>query len=232
MPAPAAEGVRVSIRTRFGMRRRRRPWPLRLALVTLALVGAFLGGFAWFLAQTRRTPEPPPLRRTDGIAVLTGGADRVETGLRLLAAGHADRLVITGVHRDARFAELARAAGFDPATFAGRVTVGRAAATTRGNAVEVAAWARAREVGAIRVVTAAYHMPRALLELRRALPGREIVPHPVTPAPLHGVGAVARLRTWSLLLGEYAKFLLAGAGLSRFAAARPAEERERPTRER
>jgi hypothetical protein len=63
-------------------------------------------------------------------------------------------------------------------------------------------------------------MPRALLELRRALPGLELVPHPVTPPALRGVGAAARLRTWSLLVGEYAKFLLAGAGLSRFAARR------------
>jgi len=194
-------------------------WPRRVALVGLATLGAFGGGFLWFLAQTRRAPDAPP-RPTDGIAVLTGGADRVETGLRLLDAGLAQRLVITGAHRDASFADLARGSGVDPAAFAGRVTVGHAAATTRGNAAEVAAWARAGEVGSIRVVTAAYHMPRALLELHRALPGHELVPHPVTPAALRGVGAVARLRTWSLLLGEYAKFLLAGAGLSRFAATR------------
>ncbi|MBW8270125.1 YdcF family protein [Caldovatus aquaticus] len=186
-------------------------------------LGAFGGGFAWFVNQTLRAPEPPPFRQTDAIAVLTGGRERVETGLRLLAAGHARRMVISGVHRDARLADLARAAGLDPAPLAGRITVGRAAATTRGNAAEIAAWVRAQPEGTVRslrVVTAGYHMPRALLELRRALPGVELVPHPVTPPALRGVSAAARLRTWSLLLGEYAKFLLAGAGLSRFAVAR------------
>ena len=200
-----------------------RPWCWRIALLTLALLGALGGGFVWFVNQTLRPPEPAPLRPTDAIAVLTGGRERVETGLRLLAAGHARRLLITGVHRDATLADLARGAGLDPAPLAARVTVGRAAATTRGNAAEIAAWVRAQPedapVRSIRVVTAGYHMPRALLELRRALPGLELVSHPVTPPALRGVGAAARLRTWSLLAGEYAKFLLAGAGLSRFTVA-------------
>jgi uncharacterized SAM-binding protein YcdF (DUF218 family) len=192
----------------------------------LMAAGALGGGFVWFVNQTLRAPEPEPLRPTDAIAVLTGGRERVETGLRLLAAGRAQRLIITGVHRDATFAELARGAGLDPAPFAARVTVGRAAATTRGNAAEIAAWVRAQPdnpgVRSIRVVTAGYHMPRAMLELRRALPGLELVPHPVTPPALRGVGAAARLRTWSLLIGEYGKFLLAGAGISRFSVARDA----------
>jgi uncharacterized SAM-binding protein YcdF (DUF218 family) len=193
--------------------------PLRLGVAALALVGALGGGFVWFLNQaTAATPEPTTV--TDGIAVLTGGADRVHTGLQLLAEGRARLLLVSGAHRDATLADLGRGAGLELAGLAGRITVGRAAVSTRGNAAEVAAWARANGVGSIRVVTAAYHMPRALLELRRALPDRRLVPHPVTPAALRGVGAVARWRTWSLLAGEYVKYLVARAGLSRFAAER------------
>ena len=91
-------------------------------------------------------------------------------------------------------------------------------ASTRGNAREVAEWARAQRLGSLRVVTAGYHMPRAMLELRRALPEVELVPHPVQPAALRSAEAVGRGRTWRLLLGEYAKFLAAGIGLSRLSA--------------
>ena len=45
---------------------------------------------------------------TDAIVVLTGGAERVETGFRLLADGLAPRLFVSGVHPDSRLADLVR----------------------------------------------------------------------------------------------------------------------------
>jgi uncharacterized SAM-binding protein YcdF (DUF218 family) len=182
------------------------------------LVLLLLGlGFLWFLDAAAAAPESP-LRPTDGIAVLTGGAERVQTGLRLLAEGRARRLLISGVHPDATLADLARVHGMEAAALAGRVTLGREARSTRGNAAEIAAWARREGMGSIRVVTAGYHMPRAMLELRRALPEAVLVPHPVVPPPLREAAAVGRARTWSLLVGEYLKLLGAWAGMSRFPA--------------
>jgi uncharacterized SAM-binding protein YcdF (DUF218 family) len=123
-------------------------------------------------------------------------------------------MLISGAHQAAGLAEIAAAAGIDPAAFAGRVAVGHAAASTRGNAAETAAWARAEEIRSIRVVTAGYHMPRAMLELRRAMPMAELVPHPVASAALRGPGALWRPAAWGLLIGEYARYLGARAGLS------------------
>ena len=153
------------------------------------------------------------------IAVLTGGAERVGTGLRLLLADEAAKLIVSGAHRDAALADLARGAGVAPdevapAEAAGRVALGRAAASTHGNAAEIAAWARENGIGSIRVVTAGYHMPRALLELRRALPpGIVLLPHPVVPAALRAPGG--GWRSWRLLAGEYLKLLGAWLGLAR-----------------
>lgn len=185
------------------------------SIATLALLSllAFLAGFLWFLFHAGAEAAGPP-RRTDGIAVLTGGADRVETGLRLLRDGQAERLLISGVHPGATLAELDLPLDFDRRALAPRITLGRKATSTRGNAEEVAAWAQDYRLRSIRVVTAGYHMPRALLELRRALPQAELVPHPVVPARLRGNDAVAKLRTWSLLVREYGKLLYAAsAGL-------------------
>lgn len=187
----------------------------RLLLLVLPALPALLlaGGFAWFLRLAAAGPAEPD-RPTDGIAVLTGGAERVETGLRLLREGRARCLLVSGAHRDVGLADLARRAALAPEDLAGRVALGHEATSTRGNAAEIAAWARAEGLRSLRVVTAGYHMPRALLELRRALPEAALHAHPVVPAPLREAGAAGRLRTWSLLGREYLKWLAVLAGLS------------------
>ncbi|MGG5810731.1 YdcF family protein [Falsiroseomonas sp. CW058] len=191
---------------------------LRLAALPLALLLALGGGFAWFLDEAAGTPAEPA-RRTDAIVVLTGGAERVETGLRLLEAGLAPRLLVSGAARGLTPAELARAHGRDPVALGGRVALGHAAATTTGNAAEAAAFARAHGTASLRVVTAGYHMPRALLEIGRAAPGLVLVPHPVQPAALRD-GSIPPRRAWTLLPMEYLKYLAAAAGLSALVPAR------------
>ncbi|MFN7306941.1 MAG: YdcF family protein [Alphaproteobacteria bacterium] len=184
----------------------------RLWLLALTIPLIWLGGFIWFLRASQEAAMDG--NATDAIVVLTGGAERVETGFRLLTEGAAPRLFVSGVHPESRLADLARGAGMDAARLAGRVELGHAAASTRGNAVEIAAWAKLREVGTIRLVTAGYHMPRARTELRRTVPAMRVVPHPVTPARLREDGALWQPRNLGLLLGEYMKFLGAEAGLS------------------
>ena len=175
----------------------------------LALIGLGLG-FLGFLRVAGAVPEAAE-RRSAGIVVLTGGADRVATGLRLLREGRGERMLISGVHPDTRLEDLA--SGAEPGGLATQVELGRHARSTRGNAREVAAWARAHRLDSIRVVTAGYHMPRAMLELRRTLPEVELLPWQVTPPQLRQAGALAEARTWSLLVGEYLKLLLAWTGL-------------------
>ena len=190
-------------------RLRRRRWLVLAPVLSFALLAL---GFGWFLLAAGRGPAEPA-RHTDGIAVLTGGAERVETGLRLLREGRAEHLLVSGVHPQVTLADLARLAALEPEALGERVSLGPRATTTRGNAAEIADWARATGIRSLRVVTAGYHMPRALLELRRRLPEVALVAHPVVPARLRDPAAGGRARTWSLLAGEYLKFLAAWAGL-------------------
>lgn len=204
--------------------RRLLPWLAAAAAATAALAG----GFLWFLAAAQAEAEAP-LQRTDAIVVLTGGQERVETGLALLEAGAAARLLVSGAAPRLTLAELARVHGRDPAALEQRVMLGHAAATTSGNAAETAAWLDALAAGgvavrSVRVVTAGYHMPRALLELRRALPRTELVAHPVGPAALRS-GEVPRARAVRLLAGEYVKLGLALMGLSALLPARETSRR-------
>ena len=184
----------------------------RLVFLAVALLLLWVGGFIWFLRAVQAGAADASA--TDAIVVLTGGTERVETGFRLLDEGLAPRLFVSGVHPESRLADLARGAGLDPARLQGRVELGHAAASTRGNAVEIAAWASLRGIKTITLVTAGYHMPRARTELRRAMPGLRVQAHPVTPARLRAEGAFWQPRNWGLLLGEYMKFLGAELGLS------------------
>lgn len=190
--------------------------PLRgCALAALAGALGWAGGFTWFLRAAGSTPDLPA--HADGIVALTGGAERVETALRLLTDGRANRLLISGVGGAAEFAALAQRAGVDAALaprVAPLVTLGRAATSTRGNATETAEWAAAQNIRTLIVVTAGYHMPRALVELARGLPNVTLHPAPVQPAAWRDGVGLAGLR---LLAGEYTKFLAAEIGLSAIA---------------
>jgi uncharacterized SAM-binding protein YcdF (DUF218 family) len=180
------------------------------AMMALATISAacWIAGFIWFIQSTRDSPAPPP--HTDGIVALTGGAGRVEFALHLLASGRADKLLVSGIGARTDLATLGRLAGIDTAPLAERITLGRYAASTRGNGVETAVWAEQNAIASLVVVTAAYHMPRALTELRQALPQVQIFPLPVQPS----AGTVERGPGWRLEAEEYTKYLLAVSGLS------------------
>ena len=180
-----------------------------VGLGLLCVLAAWGVGFVWFVRVVGGpTDVPPP--RADAIVAFTGGAERVETALRLLAEDRADRLLLSGVGGGADLAVLAHRAGVDAAPLAARVTLDRSATTTRGNALETATWARANAVRSLIVVTAFYHMPRALIELRRALPGVTLYPLPVHVRDRAGQ-TVTPLR---LMAEEYTKLLAASVGLT------------------
>jgi len=180
-------------------------------LATIILLGALWAiGFAQFNQDIRRSVPIPP--RADGIVVLTGGADRIETALHLLAEDRAPVLLVSGVGRGTELAEMARRIHLDPAALGARVTLGRSATDTVGNAAETAAWAHANNVRQLIVVTAGYHMPRALLEIGHALPGVALHPAPVQPPAMRGRIEFATAR---LLASEYDKLLAVQLGLTR-----------------
>ncbi|MGD0103614.1 MAG: YdcF family protein [Rhodopila sp.] len=179
--------------------------------IVAAAAACWVAGFIWFMQVAGRPAEPPP--HTDGIVALTGGAGRVELAMHLLASGQADRLLLSGIGGGTDLATLGRLAGVDTARFGDRITLGRYAASTRGNGVEAAAWAEQNHIGSLIVVTAGYHMPRALAELHQALPGVALFPWPVFPSPGRP-GTAERGPGLRLEAEEYTKYLLTASGLS------------------
>lgn len=190
-----------------------RPTPPRLlrplATLGLLLVLGWCLGFGWFCYTATR--PAPPLPDADGIVVLTGGAGRIDAALDLLQQHRARLMLISGVSAHLELEQVARAAGRSlPPDLADRVVLGHNATTTVGNAIETASWARANGLHSLIVVTAGYHMRRALAEIGTALPEVELHPDPVQPPAL----ARPDLGTLRLLAGEYSKWLVVELGLT------------------
>jgi uncharacterized SAM-binding protein YcdF (DUF218 family) len=183
----------------------------RLLIVVAALGLLWLGGLLGFAADLSRRVDDPE-RTTDGIVVLTGGAQRIDAGIALLAAGKAKRMFISGVHPGTSKAAIRQLAGPDAALVDCCIDLGFAAANTFGNALETADWARANKCQSLRVVTANYHMPRSLIELHRRLPDVVLVPHPVFPVQFKLDEWWAWPGTAYLLAEEFDKYLAALLG--------------------
>lgn len=119
---------------------------------------------------------------TDAIVVLTGGSGRVPAGLDLLSAGMGRTLFLSGVGADVTLNDLdATSAITVPGPLRERVVLGHAAVDTIGNAHETARWMAACGYRSLRLVTAAYHMPRSLVEFRAVMPEVLVIPNPVFP---------------------------------------------------
>jgi uncharacterized SAM-binding protein YcdF (DUF218 family) len=151
-------------------------------------------GFAAFVILL---PRPAGFIKTDAIVVPTGAQGRIARGTELLAKGRARRMLITGVDRRVKPAELAEAQQVSFKIMACCVDLGRDASDTRSNGDETAAWIRRNKYQSVRLVTSDWHMRRARFELERAL-GSDVV---VIPDAVRSDASLA------MLLREYNKYL-------------------------
>ena len=172
----------------------------------LFLFVLFIIGFIVFANGIDRE-QGEPQQTADGIAVLTGGVSRIDRAMALLAAGKAKRVLITGVNRTTTVEELKQLASQGGQYFTCCVDIDKEARNTIDNATETSEWVALHHYRSIIVVTSNYHMPRALAELARVLPGVTLIPYAVVDNNVH-------LELWwtypgstKLLLSEYLKYL-------------------------
>ena len=142
-----------------------------------------IGWFAGLIVFATRLPVSIENQsfQTDAIVVLTGGSERVATGVELLSGGAADRLFISGVGAAVGARDLIGRDLPDRESLIAKISLGSEAEDTPGNALETANWVAEEKISSFRLVTAAYHMPRSLYELKQVMPDVVIVPHPVFP---------------------------------------------------
>jgi uncharacterized SAM-binding protein YcdF (DUF218 family) len=177
----------------------------RLATVVAAL---WLAGLGWFVVSSLAI-RGDPTATTDAIVVLTGGKQRLETGIELLAAGKAKKLFISGVNPQVDRDALLHVLGPTAAQEACCIVLGHQADNTFENAQETAGWAQAEGYASLRLVTSWYHMRRSLLEFGRAMPRMKIVAQPVFATHVDPEGWWGRRGAVALVVTEYGKYLWA-----------------------
>ena len=181
----------------------------RITLFVLGLAATLLGAdFFWFVYQMPTT-ETAPSRNADGIVALTGGPFRINDALDLLAAGRGKRLLISGVNPSTRAVEISRLVPEHQRLFACCVDIDHSATNTIGNAIETRRWAKARGIRSLIVVTANFHMPRAMVELAHELPDVALVPYGVVSEKVRIEAWWENPETARLLFLEYLKYIVA-----------------------
>lgn len=195
--------------------------PLRRAKL-LTMTGAYLLivlAVATSLLQHFVLTLPKPLTQTpraDGIIVATGGQERLNAGLDLLANKTAPHLLLTGVGTGITKQMIAQslalsdsqALGFDCC-----VSLEFDAKDTIGNALAAKRWAAAQDARRLILVTSDYHMPRAHLEFSYQMPTRTIIAYPIMAPDLAGKSWYSDWPTFRLYMREFLKYRLRSVAL-------------------
>jgi uncharacterized SAM-binding protein YcdF (DUF218 family) len=186
-------------------------------------VAALVFGFVMFAVSVTRE-DAAGWDKADGIVVLTGGDNRIETGAKLMSEGRAKRMLISGVNRKVSREEMQHLLGIDKAIFNCCVDLGYEALDTVGNADETRTWANSNGYTRLIIVTSRYHMPRSLAELALVMPGVTLLPYAVTPRRFPETAWWLHPTTTRVLISEYLKYLPA---VARLAAQRIMDWRDR-----
>jgi uncharacterized SAM-binding protein YcdF (DUF218 family) len=182
---------------------------LKVLALLLAIVLVWAAGlYAFAQRVTNSTPAPDP-PHADGVVALTGASSmRIEAAVQLLEHGLADRLLVSGVNPDVTRPELQAVAHDFGRAFECCVDLGFRAANTQGNASETAEWVAYHHYRSLIVVTADYHIPRSMLELRAAMPNVVLHPYPVATSTLDVRHWWASKAAAKRMVTEYCKYLV------------------------
>lgn len=179
------------------------------AFLVLALIW-FCGLLAFAARVQQSTPAPAP-SRADGIVALTGANsnERLAAAMGLLEDGYGRRVLVSGVNRRASREDVRNVSRAVRRLYDCCVDLGFTAADTVGNARETVDWAQAMRYRRLIVVTADYHMPRAMLELRAVMRGGgvELQTYAVPTPSLKARGWWRNPGAARLMVVEYSKYL-------------------------
>ncbi|WP_455480624.1 YdcF family protein [Bartonella sp. B12(2025)] len=174
--------------------------PTTLALLIIILI--FCASFVVFSEKTEQLQPPNPLPKADAIIVLTGGENRIETGLNLLQQGLGLRLLISGVNTTTNLKSFMHSMHISPQLFACCVDIGKAI-NTKGNAKESAAWIKKHHYQTVYIVTHDYHIWRSLRELKYLRPDINFIAYPVKKSKIKST--IQQINQIRILIFQYVK---------------------------
>ncbi len=187
--------------------KKKRAWARFVIYLILIISAGLLSGFVTFANKVSNMRPAVSMPIADGIVVWTGkGGDRLSHAGKLLENGHGERLLVSGVNEALSETDVYELLMLPSDKGACCVDIDYKALDTIGNAQETHHWLTSLGYEHIILVTSAYHMPRAQIEIS-ALSGRvRISPYAVAydPAGSWWKDGLRRKR----LIREYGKLLL------------------------
>ena len=184
---------------------------MRSIAAFLVLVLIWTCGLLAFADRVERSTPAAAPQPADGVVVLTGvsARERIGAGIDLLAANNGRRLLVSGVNRDLTREDVRNVSNAVKRLYDCCVDLGFSALDTVGNARETADWAKAMRFSRLIVVTADYHMPRAMLELSAATraQGVQLQAFPVATSAFNAHRWWRSPGATRLLVVEYCKYL-------------------------
>jgi uncharacterized SAM-binding protein YcdF (DUF218 family) len=174
---------------------------ITLAIIFVVVVAVLFIDFTYKTFSYRQTPV-----KTDAIVVLAGGKGRVDEGVRLYRERRAAYLFLIGVDPSVRKSDLYRPRPGDPS--AEGVILERASRNTLENAILGREVILQRQVDSVLLITSRYHMKRAAILFRNALPKEvAIYPYPVDTRNLKEAWW-NHVGSFSLLFSEFYKYCM------------------------
>lgn len=180
-------------------------------IIGILAIGWTIGLFI-FVDKTRALTPPSPPPPADAIVALTGGSNaRLQAAMDLLQDGKGARLLITGVYKSVTKDDLQNVIGGSDELYECCIDLGFKAADTIGNAAETAAWVDVQGVTSLIVVTADFHMPRSLIELKARMPDVALVPYAVNTSAVNPRSWLRDGFSAPRFALEYSKYLMVRA---------------------
>ena len=159
---------------------KRSGWIKFIVFMILLSLALFIMGFIIFASKVENLRPPNSIPKADGIVVWTGkGGSRLETGAQLLQQNKGERLLISGVNEKTSLTTIKELLILSDDKAECCIDLDYKAEDTIGNARETASWAQSLGYEHIILVTSAYHMPRAEIEIGATIGRVKITPYPV-----------------------------------------------------
>ena len=154
--------------------------------------------------------------KESNIVILTGGSNRIKDGLNIINKFDNTnnlhfKILVSGTGKGFTKLSLRNIlnADFDLKLLDCCLELESVSKNTFSNATETFKWATRNNIKQFILITSNYHMPRALLEFRNKMPNIKIHTHPITPTK-HDINKwLSSKETFSLVLKEFSKFLIA-----------------------
>ena len=153
-------------------------------------------------------------KKSSNIVILTGGTNRIKDGLKIVnkfekSSTFNSKILVSGTGKGFTKMSLAKNIDFDFNLIECCIELDSISTNTYSNAFETLKWVKKNNISEFILITSNYHMPRAFLEFKYRMPNLKIFTYPITPKKHNINNWLSSFQTFSLVLSEYCKFLVA-----------------------